>query len=125
MPNGLRDRVPPVLWIAQFLISIYGGYFGAGMGILMLAAMAIVLPSTLQHANALKVFFAVLINGSAAIYFLAIGAARLPEAACMAIAALAGGYAGARVAQRLPARMLRVVVIVYGVFVAARLFYVG
>jgi uncharacterized membrane protein YfcA len=121
----MRDRVPAVLWIGQFLISIYGGYFGAGMGILMLAAMAIVLPSSLQHANALKVFFAVLINGSAAIYFLAIGAARLPEAACMAAAALAGGYAGARVAQRLPARMLRVVVIAYGVCVAARLFYAG
>jgi uncharacterized membrane protein YfcA len=120
----LRDHVPAVLWIGQFLISVYGGYFGAGMGILMLAAMAIVLPSSLQHANALKVFFAVLINGSAAIYFLAIGAARLPEAACMAAAALAGGYAGARVAQRMPARRLRVVVIAYGAFVAARLFYV-
>jgi uncharacterized membrane protein YfcA len=87
--------------------------------------MAIVLPSSLQHANALKVFFAVLINGSAAIYFLAIGAARLPEAACMAAAALAGGYAGARVAQRMPARRLRVLVIAYGAFVAARLFYAG
>ena len=95
------------LWIAQFLIATYGGYFGAGMGILMLAAMAIVLPSSLQHANALKVLFGLLINGIAAIYFLAQGAARLPEAALMAVAALAGGYAGARVAQRLPAPIMR------------------
>jgi uncharacterized membrane protein YfcA len=110
------------LWVAQFLIATYGGYFGAGMGILMLAAMAIALPSSLQHANALKVLFGLLINGSAILYFLAEGAARLPEAALMAVAALAGGYAGARVAQRLPARVMRAVVVVYGVAVALRLF---
>jgi uncharacterized membrane protein YfcA len=123
--DELRDRVPWALWLGQLLISIYGGYFGAGIGILMLAALAIVLPGSLQHANALKVLFALLINGIAAVYFLAMGAARLPEAALMAAASLAGGYAGVRVAQRLPAGIMRAVVVVYGVGVAVRLFAAG
>ncbi len=51
-----------VLWGIQFLISIYGGYFGAGIGILMLAAMGILIPSSMQHANALKILLALLTN---------------------------------------------------------------
>ncbi len=120
-----QTHVPVSLWIAQFLISVYGGYFGAGMGILMLAAMAIFLPDTLQHANALKVLFALLINGIAAIYFLVMGAAHLPEAGLMAVASIVGGYAGAHLAQRMPAALLRGVVVTYGVVVAGVLFYKG
>ncbi|HET7753503.1 MAG TPA: sulfite exporter TauE/SafE family protein [Anaeromyxobacteraceae bacterium] len=110
--------VPWQLWVAQLLISIYGGYFGAGIGILMLAAMGIFLPNALQHANALKVLFSLFINGIAAVYFLGIGAASLPYGAFMAVCALAGGWVGARVAQRLPARVFRGLVIAYGVTVA-------
>jgi uncharacterized membrane protein YfcA len=119
--GGTARRVPISLWIAQFLISVYGGYFGAGIGILMLAAMAIFIPQGLQAANALKVLFATLINGISAFYFVAVGAVRLPEAAVMAIAAIAGGLAGAHLAQRLPAKVLRGVVVAYGVVVAVRL----
>ncbi|HEX7481212.1 MAG TPA: sulfite exporter TauE/SafE family protein [Polyangiales bacterium] len=112
-----------LLWIAQFLIAIYGGYFGAGMGILTLAALAILLRGSLQDANAIKVFLALLINGIAALYFLASGAGRLPEAAVMALASLAGGYVGARLAQRLPAALMRWLVVVYGLCIALRLAY--
>lgn len=119
--SGDARRVPWELWASQFLISIYGGYFGAGIGILMLAAMGIFLPDAFQHANALKVLFSSLINGIAAVYFLGIGAADLPSAAVMAAAALAGGWVGAHVAQRLPARVFRIVVIAYGVLFAAKL----
>ena len=115
------DRVPAPLWVAQFLISIYGGYFGAGIGILMLAAMAIFLPDTLQHANALKVLFSLLINGIAALYFLLAGAVHLPEAGLMAVTSVVGGYVGAHVAQRLPAWLLRYSVIAYAVVVAGKL----
>jgi uncharacterized membrane protein YfcA len=115
------DRVPAPLWIAQFLISVYGGYFGAGIGILMLAAMAIFLPDTIQHANALKVLFALLINGIAAVYFLFAGAVHLPEAGLMAVASVAGGWLGALVAQRLPAALLRYAVITFAVGVAVKL----
>jgi uncharacterized membrane protein YfcA len=113
--------VPPTLVVAQFLIAVYGGYFGAGIGILMLAAMAIFIPHGLQAANALKVLFATLINGIAAIYFILMGAVRPPEAAWMAATSIAGGWVGARVAQRLPARVMRLLVITFGVSVAVRL----
>src|SRR5207249_6173203 len=65
------------LWLSQFAIAVYGGYFGAGIGILMLAAMAIFLPEDLQAANAMKNVLALFINGIAALYFLFIGAAVL------------------------------------------------
>jgi len=115
-------RVPVSLWLVQLAISFYGGYFGAGIGILMLAAMGLVLRGSLQHANALKVLFATLINGVAVIYFLWARAASLPEAALMAATSLVGGYVGARLAQKLPARLMRGLVVTYGVGLAVHLF---
>jgi len=114
-------RVPAALFVGQFFISVYGGYFGAGIGILMLAAMAIFIPHGIQAANGLKVLFAMLINGVSAVYFLGMGAVRLPEAGLMAIASIAGGWAGAHLAQRLPSRVMRIVVISYGLIVAGKL----
>jgi hypothetical protein len=113
---------PAAIWIAQLAISIYGGYFGAGIGILMLAAMAILLPSSLQHANGLKVLFALLINGVAAAIFLVAGAARLPEAGLMAAASVIGGFAGAKLAQRLPPAGMRGFAIAVGLFAAGKMF---
>jgi uncharacterized protein len=109
------------LWLAQFAIAVYGGYFGAGIGILMLAAMAIFLPEDLQTANALKNLFAVFINGVALLYFIIKGAAVLPVAAMMAVTAVAGGWVGAHTAQRLSPRLLRAAVVVFGVAVAVHL----
>ncbi|MBI2822973.1 MAG: sulfite exporter TauE/SafE family protein [Acidobacteria bacterium] len=110
------------LWVVQFLISIYGGYFGAGIGILMLAAMAIFMPEDLQSANALKVLYGLLINGMAMLYFVVIGAADLEAAGIMAGASLVGGYTGAHAAQRISPRLLRILVISFGLIVSARLF---
>jgi hypothetical protein len=118
-------KVPLALWVAQLLIAVYGGYFGAGIGILMLAAMAVFLPDTLQHANALKVLFSLLINGIAAVYILGVGAVHLPEAGLMAVAALGGGWAGAHLAQRLPAAALRGAVIAFALGVAGWLLWKG
>ena len=109
------------LWFSQFAIAVYGGYFGAGIGILMLAAMAIFLPDDLQAANGMKNFFAVLINGIAAVYFIVVGAAVLKVALLMALAAIAGGFVGAKTAQRMSPRILRSAVVVFGVIVAVRL----
>jgi len=115
---------PAALWIAQLAISIYGGYFGAGIGILMLAAMGILLPSSIQHANALKVLFSLIINAIAAVYFVAMGAVRPPEAALMAAASIAGGFAGARLAQRLPPAGMRAFAIGVGLFAAGKMLLV-
>lgn len=116
-----EGAVPPALWVAQLVVSFYGGYFGAGMGIVMLAAMGILLPSSLQHANGLKLVCSLVINGVAAVYFLVMGTASLPHAALMAAASIAGGLAGAKLAQRLPSGIMRTVVVVYGVVLALNL----
>jgi hypothetical protein len=112
---------PAALWVVQLLISIYGGYFGAAMGILMLASMSILLPSSGQHANALKVLLSFLANGSAALLFMATGAADIPLAVLMAVANTAGGWAGAHLAQRMPPVAMRVVAIGVGLYAAGRM----
>jgi uncharacterized membrane protein YfcA len=112
---------PAALWVVQLLISIYGGYFGAGMGILLLAAMSVLLPSSGQHANALKVLLSFLANGAAAILFMATGAASLDLALLMAVASTAGGWAGAHLAQRLPPLAMRGVAIAVGLYAAGRM----
>ena len=106
--RGDGDGVSPMMWLAQLGVSVYGGYFGAGMGIVMLATMGILLPSSLQHANGLKLACAVVINGVAAFWFLVTGAASLPHAAFMAVASIAGGWVGAKVAKQMPASALRI-----------------
>jgi uncharacterized protein len=116
-----QGRVPVALWVVQLLVSFYGGYFGAGMGIVMLATMGILLPSSLQHANGLKLACSLVINGVAALYFLGMGTASLPHAALMAAASILGGWAGAHLAQRLPAPVMRAVVVTYGVILALAL----
>ncbi len=113
---------PAALWVAQLLISIYGGYFGAGIGILMLAAMGIMLPSSIQHANALKVLFALLINAVAAVIFVARGAVHGPEAVLMAAASVAGGFAGTHLAKRLPPAGMRAFAIAVGLYAAGKMF---
>jgi uncharacterized membrane protein YfcA len=112
---------PAALWFAQLAISIYGGYFGAGIGILMLAAMGILLPSSMQHANALKVLFSLLINAIAAVYFVAMGAVWWPQAIVMAASSIAGGFVGARLAQRLPPAGMRGFAIAVGLFAAGKM----
>jgi uncharacterized membrane protein YfcA len=111
---------PAALWVIQLLISIYGGYFGAGIGILMLAAMGILLPSSMQHANALKVLFALLSNGAGFVMFLASGKVDVPVGALMMAASLVGGFAGARLAQRLPPAGMRAFAILVGLFAAGK-----
>lgn len=114
---------PAALWVIQLLISIYGGYFGAGIGILMLAAMGILLPSSLQHANALKVLFALLSNGTGVLLFALSGKVDFHLAALMAVASLAGGWLGAHVAQRLPPAAMRAFAIAVGLVAAAKFLF--
>ncbi len=83
---------------------------------------AIFIPHSLQAANGLKVLFALLINGISLVYFIAAGAVRHQEVGLMMVAALAGGWAGAHLAQRLPALALRIAIIAYGLVVAGKLF---
>jgi uncharacterized membrane protein YfcA len=112
------DHIPPPLNVGTFALSIYGGYFGAGLGILLFAGLAILLPDDIQHTNALKGLLSALINAVALIYFVAFGPVRWLPAVIMAVGALAGGYLGVGIARRLGKRWLRISVVAYGVVVA-------
>ena len=113
-PRGL-DEVN-VWWISagQFVVAVYGGFFGAAMGILMLAELGLVGLTNIHQMNALKNVAAVCINGIAALYFALGQHVRWPLAALMAIGAVLGGYAGAWVAQRIGPAMVRWAIIVIG-----------
>lgn len=107
--------------VVQLLVSIYGGYFGAGMGILMLAAFGLLAIEGIHRMNALKSVLGALINGTATVLFLASGSVDLRAAAVMALSATIGGFVGAAIARRVPARVVRWVVVAIGVVLTALL----
>lgn len=107
----------------QFFVGVYGGYFGAGIGILMLAALGLLGFTDMHRMNALKNLLAVGINGIAAAYFIASGAVIWSDVLLMTFAAIAGGYAGTRLAYRLGRRFVRFVVIAIGLVMSVSLFF--
>lgn len=100
------------------LAAIYGGYFGAGLGVIVLAVLGLVLEDSLTRLNALKQIIALAVNLSAAVYFLFSGQVLWPVAAVMAVGALIGGSIGGRVAGRVRPVTLRRIVITLGYAVA-------
>jgi hypothetical protein len=108
--------------VFQLLVGIYGGYFGAGMGILMLAALGLIGLTDLHQMNGLKNLLAICINGVAAIYFAISGAVIWFDALIMAVAAILGGFAGAKIAHRLGRKFVRASVVVIGLGMTVALF---
>ncbi|MBL8440778.1 MAG: sulfite exporter TauE/SafE family protein [Betaproteobacteria bacterium] len=98
----------------QLVVAIYGGFFGAGMGILTLAALAIQGIDDIQELNGLKNLISAVIYTVTAATFILAGAISWPHTAVMLITATAGGYAGAAFARRLPALWLRRLVVAVG-----------
>src|SRR6266545_2010071 len=98
----------------QFLIAVYGGYFGAGIGILMLSALGFMGVGDIHRMNAVKTFLAAAINTAGAVVFVRDRLVNWDYAIPMVVAAILGGYAGARVARRLPASYVRYAVIAIG-----------
>ena len=105
----------------QLGVAVYGGYFGAGIGILMLAALGFLGLSDIHAMNGLKNFFGMCINAVAAAYFIFRGAVDWPAALIMAGAAIAGGYGGARFARRIGRDRARKAVVVIGFAITALL----
>jgi uncharacterized membrane protein YfcA len=108
---------------AQFLVAIYGGYFGAGIGILMLSALGLMGLSDIYAMNGLKNLLAAGINGVAFLVFVFDGVVNWPYVAVMAPAAVIGAYAGSRWAKRVDRRIVRIIVICIGFGLAAYYFY--
>jgi uncharacterized protein len=100
--------------IFQFFSAIYGGYFGAGNGILMLAAMGLLGLHDIHRANGIKNFLGICINCVAVVAFSIANLVSWPRALLMAVAALAGGYVGARTAQRVGRVFIRRAIVAIG-----------
>ena len=124
-PAGELQR-PPRLWPAQlfqFLVAIYGGFFGAGIGILMLATLGFIGLSDIHQMNALKNILGSLINVVAAIMFICRGLVEWPKVGIMTIGAVAGYYFGSHYSQKIPQVWVRRMVLAIGFGISAITFY--
>ena len=111
-PSG-RAALPVLVGV--FLTGVYGGYFGAAQGILLLAGLGLGLGEGVQRANAVKNVLAGLANLAAAVVFVFAAEIAWDAAAALALGAMCGGVVGARVGRRLPPPVLRGVIVVVGV----------
>jgi uncharacterized membrane protein YfcA len=111
-----RDAPAPasrgVAIVTQLAISLYGGYFGGGMGIMMLAVLSLRGMSDIHRMNALKTFLVALVNGVAVVAFVIAGAVAWRPAGVMIVGGIAGGYAGAAAARRIRPSIVRSLVLV-------------
>jgi uncharacterized protein len=107
--------------LAVYLAGVYGGYFGAAQGILLLAILGVALAQDLQRTNALKNVLAGLVNGVAGLYFAFAAHVDWGPAAIIAGASIVGAQLGARYGRRLPPDALRGVIVLVGVFAIVRL----
>jgi hypothetical protein len=105
--------------------SVYGSYFGAGLGVLLLGVLGILVADDLQRLNALKGLLSLIVNVVGVAVFVFSGWVDWPVALVVATAAVGGGLLGVRIARVLPARVLRVVVVCLGVLVAGVLLVRG
>ena len=109
--------------LLQFVIAIYGGYYGAGAGIMMLAVLSLLGMKNIHAMNAFKTLLSVAFNGAAVVLFIVRGFVLWPEALVMMAGAVVGGYGGAWLARRLPTAFVRGFVIVTGVLTTAYFFW--
>jgi uncharacterized protein len=119
-PSGFRKAAP---FMFQFFVGVYGGYFGAGIGIIMLAALALMRIGDIYHMSFLKNIGAFFINGSAILILGAGGLVNWPIAGMMACGSLIGGYAGAGLAKKAGPKRLRFAISTVGFLIAANMFY--
>jgi uncharacterized membrane protein YfcA len=108
--------------VGQTVIAVYGGYFGGGIGILMLAAFGLMGMENIHVMNALKTVLASCINGVAVITFIIAGAVEWPQAIVMLVGGIIGGYAGAAYARRLEPGLVRRIVLVVAILMTVYFF---
>jgi uncharacterized membrane protein YfcA len=125
MGAGRSAGLEKITWLPVGLASIYGGYFGAGLSVIVLSALGLTLEDTLTRLNALKQAIAFSVNVAAALFFLFSGKVLWPAALVMAVGALVGGVLGGRLAGRIKPSTLRWTVVSIGVIVAVLYFVRG
>jgi uncharacterized membrane protein YfcA len=120
--HDARDVGAVPLAIA-FLTGIYGGYFGAGQGVILLAMLSVFVPDDLHRSNALKNVLAGSVNATAAILFIAFATVDWQAVALIAAGSIVGGGLGSRYGRRIPPVALRFMVVVLGTGVALKLMF--
>jgi uncharacterized membrane protein YfcA len=115
----------PAFLAYQLAVATYGGYFGAGIGIMMLAGLALAGFTDIHRMIAFRNFYAICINGVAALYFVARGAVEWTDAAVLTLGQVAGGFLGARLARALAPERVRWVVVGVGLAMGAALLLRG
>lgn len=113
--RAATPRISPALWLATFGAGVYGGYFGAAQGVLLMGFLGLLLAESLQRQNALKNVLAGLVNFVAAIVFVATTHIDWAAAGLIAAGSILGALLGARVGRRLSPAVLRGVIVVVGV----------
>jgi uncharacterized membrane protein YfcA len=120
-PGPARPHGGPGLFVAVYATGVYGGYFGAAQGVVLIALLGIFVEDGLQRLNALKNVLAALVNGVAAVLFIVFSHIAWGPAALLASGAIIGGQVGAKLGRRISPGWLRAVIVVVGVAVAIRL----
>ncbi len=124
--QGAHEEKHRAVWGAiafQLAVAIYGGYFGAGIGILMLASLGFIGLGNIHEMNTLKTILASLINLVAAVWFICAGLIHWPKAGVMTGGALVGYFLGSHYAQRIPPQRVRHIITLIGFTISAVTFY--
>jgi uncharacterized protein len=116
-----REAGGPLLWGGVFAAGVYGGYFGAAQGVLLMAMMGIAFTDPLQRLNGVKNILAGIVNGVAAALFIALSHVSWTVAGLIAVGSTLGGLIGARVGRRLPPTALRAVIVCVGIAAIVKL----
>lgn len=122
-PHGANPRHLTAAIVFQFGVAIYGGYFGAGIGILMLASLGFIGFSDIHQMNTVKTVLSSLINLVAAAWFIVAGLIHWPKVGVMTAGALVGYYLGSHFSQRIPQVQVRRIITGIGFLVSAAAFY--
>lgn len=109
------------LFVAVYGTGVYGGYFGAAQGVILIALLAIFLPDDLQRLNGVKNVLVMLVNGVAAVLFIALAHVAWEAAGLLAVGSVLGGQLGATIGRRLSPTLLRTLIVVVGLTVAVKL----
>ncbi len=123
--SGGANRRPAAGWVQALvllIVSVYGGFFGGGMGILFMAVFSLLGMTDLRHANALKVLLTTAVNGISVATFVASNVIVWPSALVMIGGSILGGYLGALYAKRVPPSRLRVIIVTIGLVLTVYFF---
>jgi len=122
---NVHERVSPWLWIAVALAGVYGGYFGAAQGVILLGLMGTALDDSMARINATKNVLAGTVNLIAATVFVIHGGVVWSAAALLAVGSVIGGVLGSKAGRRIEPNVLRAIIVVVGLTAAGKLLFSG